>query len=676
MRLLAFLVGFLCLASLAQAAPKHGVYSSGVSCPYGIDNGCASSTTYASAPYFQDTNLAYDWAISGQLPSDCVSPTTCTVNTNAISNVTALWHTGGYNIPYWDYTIGSNNPSTLAAVNTINDGTCVYSATGASYGSYPAVVCQQVAGSPAVETLSGYDFTNIGGGTGTSCAQLYVKGSNTAATSTGGAIAYVFQNDYFKASGNCFTATAANPNGQIYLSAGGTWAASNLTLLNITCDGNYSNSPDTNQDSFTGYIDNGAGSAGTKLTVLSGTANVPDVLTGGTVLAGTNISSGAGSSFTVYPSQLVGSAGSPVSFTGHRQAVNGRISCVFDQRTGTTNPNTWPLTMKYSLVINSGHLPIYGTNAGDITLYYNAFINNCQSGLTLCHGEVFEQTARGATRNVDATGNVTDWGGGSSAYNAYSGSTTNWYITNGLTSGTTFNNVYIRNNLMITNNVNCANAGPYTPSNPCAGIGNGYSSNVNISRALFDTDGTSSINSFTISGNVVDATSAYQCATRISDDPGGSTGLVAGVLSAGQVFTVTSPMTGYSPTGASHSGIFEGMLISDTLAADITNGWVDATITSFAGATSPIYQNGVAICANGAGAPGQAGGGGCGSMLISQSEPITSATVANYYFLTNYNALSWSNNWSIGGAYGVSARAFNNPGYGPPNNSWFTINCP
>lgn len=83
--------------------------------------------------------------------------------------------------------------------------------------------------------------------------------------------------------------------------------------------------PPANLRSFTfqGYISNGSGSAGTTLTLTSGpltgleqmpgNEGVATPITGGT--AGTHVTGGSGTSYTVDTSQLTGSAGSPVTFT-------------------------------------------------------------------------------------------------------------------------------------------------------------------------------------------------------------------------------------------------------------------------------------------------------------------------------------------------------------------------
>jgi hypothetical protein len=668
MRLIAFLFAVLCFASIAQAAPKHGIYVSGVSCPYSGDNGCTASTTYVTAPAFQDTAFAYNHATSGQLPTDCVSPTTCTVNTNAITNLKALWHTDNVNFPYWDYPIGSANPATLAAVNTINDGTCVYNATGSAYAG-PAVVCQQTTASPAIESLSGYDFTNLGGGTGTGCAQLYVLGSNFAATSTGGAIAYQFTNNYHKAFGACFAGNNAQSSALIFFKSGGAYNASNAFFYNITCDGNYANAPDTNPDVFTGYIDNGAGAAGTKLNVVSltsGTPIIPDILTGGTVSAGTFINGGtyAGANLTVYPSQLVGSVGSPVTFTGHKQNQTGRLNCIVDNRTANSAQN--PKTILYSLMINFGHDPMVGSQGGDNTIKYSAFIDFCTTGGIMCHGEIFEDTGGNTTRSYDLTGNVVTV---PSIQNVNLQTTTAFYLTSGAGNNSMGNNVYLRDNLVVQNKMNCSNAGPYTPSNPCGAIGNGGATQLS-GNALFSM-GLSFVNSFTVSGNVVDGTGAFFCINRLVGNPASLSGAVINVLSASQNLTFTTRPTNFTVPQFS-IGVFPGMEVINTNATDIANGWVPSTIVTFTGATAPIFQTTGTLCTTGAGAPGQAGGAGCGSMLLSQVEPVTVAPLANWYLATGINAKAWSNNWSIGGAYGVSARSIADPGY----TLWTQTTCP
>jgi hypothetical protein len=668
--ILAILFALICLTAGAGAAPRHGVYASGVSCPYANDNGCLSSKTYASAPFFQDTAFVYNYASSGQLPTDCINSTTCTINTNAITNLNALYHQTSLNLPYIDYPIGSNNPATLAAVNTISDGTCTYNATGASYGSFPAVICQQNGSSPVTETISGYDFTNAGSGTGTSCVQLWIKPSNTA-NSVGGGTSYVIQNSYWKVTGGCFAGAVGPGNDSvIYLSkASATYQAPDLRIYNITCDGNFANSPDTGAGTLTGYI------SGTTLTVSAGTATAGDILSGGSILAGTWITSGSGPTYQVYPSQTVGSSGSQITITNHKTTLNGRMNCLQDNRAGTFQ---WPRTMLYSLVINFGHIPMENSNGGDNTIKYSAFINNCLSLNVYCHGEVFEDLATTTYRNTEVTGTVQVWGGGDAAYNTYQQATTPLYFTSGVTTGVVYGNLYVKDNLIIDNLTNCANAPPYTPANACTGVGNGNSTNVSVSRGFFDLDGTSYVNSLTVTGNVVAAQGSFSCVTRINDSPGGLTGAVLGVLTPGVNFTVTTRPTNYTVPQTSHTGIFPGMLLKDTNATDITNGWTDTTVQTFAGATAPAFTNTGTLCSSGGtdGAPGNAGGVGCGSMILNASEPVTTQSPTYFTFMTAFNALSWSNNWSVGGAYGATARAFTSPGYGSTTNSWDTVACP
>jgi hypothetical protein len=643
----------LCLASIAHSAPRHGVFSTGVSCPYAVDNGCLYSTTYVASPFFQDTAFAYNHSTSGQLPTDCVNSTTCTINTNAITNVTALWHKANANIPYWDYPIGSANPATLTPITSFpGDATCSYSATGSYPGGFPALVCQQNASTPATYTISGYDFSNLGGGTGTGCAQLFINGSNSA-NAVGGNTTYVLQNDYFKAVGSCFSGSDSTAGTLIFGRGSGTHNLARLVMNNVTCDGNYNNAPDTNPDSFTGYI------SGTTLTVVTGSATYGTTLTGGGVLAGTYLNGGSNPTWTVFPSQTVGSAGSPVAFTGHKNAETGRINCVQPEASVTVN---------YSLFKNFGHIPFFGNMYGDVVLNYNAFIDFCQSGGNLCHGEVYEQLNTTDT-NINAThiGNVITV---PSIQNVNLQTTTPFYLSSGQSATRGYNNLYIQNNLVIMNRMNCANAGPYTPANPCGATGNG--SLVQISGyALFGIEGTS-VNAATISGNVVDGVGAYVCIGNGVKSPADFTGATIGVLSAGQNLTFSTAPTGYSPSA--RDIILPGMHISDTKAADLSAGWIDSNIVSFTGASAPIYQNSASACAAGGGVPGQAGGGGCGSMLLAQVEPVVNLDPAYIYVGAGWNTFNWSNNWSVGGNYGVSARSYASPG----NGTWTAsqVNCP
>ena len=641
------------------------MYSAGVSCPYSTDNGCIYSTSYVASPAFQDTTFPYDISTSGQLPTDCINATTCTVNTNAISNLTALYHQNNVNYPYWDYSIGSANPATLTAASTINDATCKFQANGAwpsgmTTTSGPIVTCQQVSSTPGTYTLAGYDFTNAGSGTGTACVLLYVK-ANTVANSVGGATNYNFQNNYHKASNGCFQYVSGTPAPLIFNSMSGGYIGA-FEYDNITCDGNFDNRPDTT-DSITGYI------SGTTLTVVTGSLYAHpagELLTDNGVITSTRVLSGTGPTYTLNTTQTLGSAGSPVSLTGHQKNITGNVTCIFDNRTGNSGQNN--LTIKYSLIQNLGHEAVYGQTGGDENFLYNAFINNCVS--QNCHGEMYEHTAPATNRNADIEGNIQVAGGNSNQIdNFYVSWTTHIYLTSGLNNGVSYNNIYLKNNLLVSNKSNCLNHGSYNPGNPCTGVGSdvfsGTSTNSSVSRAFFDIDGVSSINSLNVTGNVVATQGSYQCITRDNANGGANLGAVMGVLSPGVNFTVTTRPNAYATNGSSHTGYYPGMLLVDINATDIANGWANATIQSLNGATSPVFiPTAGTLCAAGAGAPGQAGGTGCGSWIMSASEPTTVGSYSDFAFLVGLNGITWSNNWSVGGAYGVSARSYPNPGYG------------
>ena len=667
MRFITALLVFFFISSPVWAG-GHGAYSSGVTCPYSVDNGCITSTSFVATPYWSDPTFAYNTADSGQLPTDCVSSSNCTVNTNAIANLTALWHSNNVNYPYWDYPIGSANPATLTAASTINDATCKYAANGTYPSGFdtvsgPLVTCVQTASSPAVETLQGYDFTNIGTGTGSGCVLLLIKSAGVT-NSVGGNTDFIFRNNYHKTLNQCFEFTTLGVAPLIYIGQGGNDNAT-IEVDNITCDGNFDNRTDVT-DPITGYI------SGTTLTVTSGTlfdavhpgAESGETLSDNGVIMNTRITGGTSPNYTVNVSQIVGSAGSPVSMTGHRADIIGNLACIIDTRAGTNGQHN--LTVRYSLFKNLGHDSVYGTTGGDENFYYNAFINNCVSGN--CHGEMWEHVAGFTFRNANVVGNIQVAGGaGAQIDNRYVGWTSHLYFTSGLNNNVRYGTINVQNNLLISNLTNCSNHAPYNPSNPCVGPGTatysgGQPTQTSVSTAFMQINPVF-VNGFNVTGNIVAAQADYSCMTKDVASSGNQTGAVMGVLSPGINFTITTRPTNYQPVQALN--YFPGMVLVDLNATDVANGWVNAPIITNASSITPNFQStGTPLCVTGQGAPGGAGGVGCGTFVLGASEPVTVGAATDFDFVTDIRSISWSNNFLTGGSYGVSARSYPSPGTG------------
>jgi hypothetical protein len=112
----------------------------------------------------------------------------------------------------------------------------------------------------------------------------------------------------------------------------------------------------TTAATYTGYT------SGTTLTVsslVSGTISVGQSVSGPGIALNTYIVSGSGLSWTIYPSQTIGSSGTPISLT------NGSQSCIF---TGSTSGNTLTITS-----ISTGAIAIGQYIAGS-TILANTYI--------------------------------------------------------------------------------------------------------------------------------------------------------------------------------------------------------------------------------------------------------------------------------------------------------------
>ena len=748
------LLALIAFADHASAWPViRGVYGLAKSCPYSVDNGCAASQTYASAPYFQDVNFTVDSAQSGQLPA---SPTALQIAVRK-----GLMHQNAQNQAYVDYAVGSNNPATLTPITSwVNDSVCTYhpaatfsatitgnqlsvssvvgtitigdnlfvsttagstSATissgsgstwtistslaypsptamksGYIYNGIPWLSCGGTAApTSAVERISGYDFTAGGTqSTGVQMGNVSTGGGNIAAPT------YIFTNDYILGGGY---------GAPVYFSGGSTGAAPpDLQMYNVTCDGNYANAQNINPPVFTANI------SGTSLTVTSGPTNpiiVGQFISGGTLPAGEAIAGGSGSAWTL---TISGGAQTGITVTGSNAPIWGRYGCVQDNRSDASGlPYNFSREIYYSVFQDMGSDPYTGGTSGNSTWAYNYVGNICNSGITLCHGEVEELTGGSAFqptyRRLTYLGNtilVPASQGTGESYNSV------FY----LSSGNNANNITdddVENNLIIINKSFCTNSADYTdyplygygPNNACSGLytaGNGF----------FNTNYVTSVPNFTLTGNIVDGSGANVC---YSNSHNVLTNAVAS--SSGAILNITTPATNFSnnvsapysetyPNQGAYNGMwitnsnsgygfnlaivssfgtysniptFTGTINGTNLVTDVPVNLIPGnvvygsnfktsygTVVSGSGTNWTLSaSNNTADIALGSGnntstcVPGQ--NGGCGTLNLSTTEPTLSG-VTGWITYASIGNTTVSNNWSIGGSsYPTTARAITLP---------------
>ena len=756
LQLLAF-VFFLAASFDAQAGLIHRSNATSASCPYGTDNGCAGSTVYASAPYFQDANFAVDSAQSGQLPSNGGAGPTAP----QIAVRVGLIHQNSQNQAYVDYPIGSNNPSTLTPISSwVNDSICKYhpaatftatissktmtvsgvtgtitigdnlfvnTTTGTSsatitsgsgttwgistaltygtptamrsgyiYNGIPWLMCQGNASPTSVtELISGYDFTN--GGTQQTGVQFFnvtPSGANVAAPT------YALTNDYILGGGY---------GAPLYFGGAVTGVAPpDLQMYNVTCDGNWNNAQNINPPVFTANI------SGTSLTVTSGPTNpivIGQFISGGTLPAGEAIASGSGSSWSL---TISGGTQTGITVTGDNRGLWARSGCVQDNRADQTGlPYNFSREIYYSVFQNMGADPYTGGTSGNSTWRYNYVGNICNSGITLCHGEIEELTGGSAFqptyRRLEYTGNTI-------LVNANQGTGQSYNSVFYLSSGNNANNItddLVQNNLVVMNTSFCANSPNFT-AYPTYGYGpiNACSGSYTAGNGFFNTNAVTSVPNFTLISNIVDGAGANVC---FSNTHNVLTNAVAS--SAGTVLNITTPSASFSnyvyapftqtfPNQGAYNGMwiknsnggygfnlaivntfgtynniptFTGTITAGNLVTDVpVNLIVGNTVygsdfktsygTVVSGSGTSWVLNAVKTTADIAlgsanntstCVPGQ--NGGCGTLNLSVSEP-TLTSVQGWITYASIGNTTVSNNWSIGGTtYQTTARAINLP---------------
>ena len=619
-----YLVGWLAVAPSSVPLP-------GNPCPYAGDNGCADSNATISDPGFEDTTFALDSAQGGQLPQ---SPTSAEV---AARN--ALLHKNNFNIPYVDYPIGSQAVPPIS-VASYSNSICQYSATGATGGNGPALICQPTASDQNV-TIRDVDFTNLDGTTGSGCAELVIKNLPTAGQ-IGATITLI--NDYFEASGSCWAGTSGSNFGLINLPAGTGTALQSLNLINVTIDGNYKKSRGGIVGQFVGSISNNVLTTSTTVALKPG-----DPIGGLGVAAATVVVSGSGTTWIVSGPSSQTVALEPLV------VADGRLNAILDNRTGSTLPFQFPTSVKYSVMRDLGHDPIVGGNGGGsptqpFNIQYSAFLDFCQNGEQMCHGEVSEMTAANTTRSVNYQGNLVYWPASASNIEMNSA----FYVSSGAANNTSFDSISILNNVLVLNPTRCTNSGPYGVQNPCLGQSYGSGEMLNIN---YDT----SINNLTINGNVIDTGFGPGKAFCYANEHNVYSGIVA--TFSGSTLDVTTPETGFNNAPYETTGeFFVGQRLVDGNASD---GWPrdGVVITGFGTYTNLGTIENTSKCLPGVDA-------GCGTIQVSPAQ----ATPLNPTWYTYADVKSGNygdNNWSIGGSYTLGARQIP---FG--NQPWGNIFCP
>jgi len=503
-----------------------------------MDNGCAASTTYVASPSFQDTNFAFDTAESGQLPA---SPTALQIaqRNTWLHTVGQSGATTTMNLPGIDYPIGPQTPSTLRGIYNWNtdhpSSPCVYATTGGPYGGGPYLNCTantNVAGQ--MVTISGYDFSNTGNGTGTGCAELYIQGTGTF---SGTNYTYIIQNDYFQAN---LEGTQSNTN---------------------YC--------------WTGSSD--VGGVGAIISV-RGTA----------VVGAQNI--------YFYNVEIDGNTNTAVA--DGISPANYRVYAFADNREGPTQPyGSTPPVFYYSVVINMGHIATLGSNSTGYTAYYSYNRNNCISGQNYCHGEWAEMDGGQQLNRYDTfVGDVyvvdSIYGSGNN------GSTTMAYMTTGTSNNVGVASGVVEYSLVVGNNTNCTNQGPptypitpYSPNNQCGGTGTG------LSAALVSTARDSFVTSLTLVDNVVDGTGAADCATNETNMHTPVTPITASASSGNQLnITVAASNYGLNQNSNLFAGMtIEDTNVSDgftpTTISALTPSYVNASTGAASIGTLTLTNN-------------------------------------------------------------------------------------
>lgn len=161
------------LANIHVPGGKSTSGGTGIICNvYAGDNGCTATKTAQQSngtsivPFWQDTDFIYNHATSGQTPSRASNPSGFAA---AAAIYSTFLHGGNYNIEYWDYAIGSADPTTLNPIDQFNvlnplDTFCTYfpAGTGPKAGVTPTIVnylnCSITSPTVTYTALQGFDW--------------------------------------------------------------------------------------------------------------------------------------------------------------------------------------------------------------------------------------------------------------------------------------------------------------------------------------------------------------------------------------------------------------------------------------------------------------------------------------------------------------------------------------
>jgi hypothetical protein len=543
---------------------RHGGIANSL-CVYGTDPDqvCANSQNYISNAFYSDANVPMESAQTGQLPAN-PSP-------DQIAARNALIHTGNYDIPFLDFAIGSEDPNNLAPISSFYDpnGFCAYHSSGSPDQGGPYLSCAFNTLAADYTLIRGFDFSNTGRGHGTDCVQLVMNAGGAASPY----VSVKIVDNYF----GIFVQAASGRNYCFNLSSG-------------------------------------TGLGGIVTYKSSGSAGFPKLEFDNNTFYG--------------------------NWYNRPSNTTGQPSAITDNRTGSSGPRRWEIILRYNYIYAWQGISVIAQSGGDMTFIGNAIVDICRGPpdhKVSVHCEVEENTAANVTRSDTYERNL-GWimpkpvcPGGRSDPNGGTPTdgtcglvqwTTFFYETSGAVDNATITTDSMYENVLISNDAQCANAPDYAtypstagygPNNACTG------GQHTVGHGIFSTNGASGIGTLNWRGNVYDNTGSFACIS----DPGlvSSTGFAAEVTNPGTTYRVTSASSNYAvpSTGVSGaSNINIGNFIYDPAR---TPGWTDTLVTAIAPTGSNTYGNAM-----------PAPPGGTGTLTMANPQPaIASKSAWNFY---------------------------------------------
>lgn len=470
---LAFICASLSTAIAPAEAGRGSVPSANYThCPYPVDNGCAAvySVTMPSngqsfLPFFRDANFVFDNATSGQVPvpSNGGYAAAVTTYTNFLHHNVGGADPNAFNIPGWDYPVGSADPRTLKPITQfptdhpgspctlymvdINGASTGPLATGGlAYNSHTSYLyCLPATNSTAViDDVQGYDFSNCGLGTKT----CFVLLAANQAHGTGQADLRVMNNYWFcnNLPAQLPTATSGpckQRNNITNLYDGQSKGSSILTLFGgIKVEFTY-NTFDEDFDNQWGLVEP---AGGIKWITMIG----------------------------VNDARQYNALGPTVFDHNYLHGLSGDF-----HQSGQSN---------------------YG---GSTTFSYNAFIGTSLGGFY--HMELSEQGGWGANANITYTGNIyVQRAGQSSNRLPYNNNCANCFfdITGpeyavGAENNSSYNWTTTNNVMVINSTGGCLGHPPWNAANPCGWVANGGDGGLIVVSTLISSN-------MVLAGNVVD----------------------------------------------------------------------------------------------------------------------------------------------------------------------------